>query len=397
MKRGQIALLAGFTALAPLAIDMYLPALAALAADLGVSIERAGQSVSIFLLGLAAGQLVAGSASDRFGRRPVILAGVALFVVATAVAALTTSFTILLVARLLQALGACATMVSVRAAVRDTFDAIESARFFSLLTLVAGLAPLIAPIIGAVIVQFGDWRQIFWVLAGFGAVLLALSARGLVESRSIETRRQAQREGPFKAFAVLAGDPRIRPYLLAVAFNNAAFFTYVANVSIVLVDGYGFTPAGFSLVFAANSLALVGAAQVNRVLLRRHAVEGLLRLSGRNALLLAAALLAFAASQWGGVWIFAPLMLLMVGGVSPVQANAMAAGMAIDPLRAGSCAALFGAVSFACGATASWLAGIFYDGTPRPMVIVAAICIAGVGVTLRRLPGPGAPSPAASA
>jgi DHA1 family bicyclomycin/chloramphenicol resistance-like MFS transporter len=387
MTRGQIALLAGFTALTPIAIDMYLPALPLLASELGVTVHSAGQSVSIFLFGIAAGQLVAGPLSDRFGRRPLVLCGVGIFALAAIVAAMTQSFAVLLLARLAQAVGACAAMVSVRAVGRDRFDEEGSARFFSLLTLIGGMAPVLAPLLGAVIVRVGDWRLVFWVMAAFAGLLLLSGIAGLPESRSRETRRQAAGESPLVAFRVLLGQRALLVYLGATVFNSAAFFTYVANSSIVLVDGYDFTAMQFSLLFAVNSIALVASAQLNRILLKRLKADALLRISQRTAPLLGAALLVFALTQWGGLWMFCALLFLAMGSFAPVQANAMAAGLALDRLRAGSCAALFGAAGFAGGGAASWLASLLYDGTPRGLALVAGLSLAGVGLALGLAPG----------
>lgn len=396
MTRVQIALLAGFSALAPMAIDMYLPALAPLAGDLSVSVESAGQSISVFLIGLAGGQLLAGPLSDRIGRRPIFLAGLLLFLGGAVVAAITTSFAVLLAARLLQALGACSVMVAGRAIVRDRMEPNEAARFFSLLALIGGLAPVLAPLIGAVLIQIADWRLTFWVMAGFAGLLFFAGIATMPESRSTATAQTARQENPFAAYRALLGNPALLGYLLAAMFNSAAFFSYVANSSVVMVDAYGLTPTQFSLVFGVNSLALVGAAQLNRSMLKTRDARTLLGLSARNAAILAALLLAFAILQptTGNFWIFAVLLFFMVGSISPVQANSMAGGLAVDALRSGSTAALFGACTFAGGAAASWLASLLYDGTSRGLSFVVALCLLGVAgairfIVLRQVPQPG--------
>ncbi|MCW3838313.1 multidrug effflux MFS transporter [Sphingomonas canadensis] len=383
LTRGQTALLAGFTALAPLAIDMYLPAMPPLAADLGVSMDQASQSLSVFLFGLAGGQLVSGPLSDRLGRRPVAIAGLALFVAAGALAAVTTSFAVLLAARLLQALGACSAMVAARAIVRDRLDATESARFFSLLALIGGLAPVLAPLIGAGLLLVGDWRLIFWVMAGFAAVLFAAGMAALPETRSAETAANARAEQPFAAYWALLTNRALLGYLLAAMFNTASFFAYIANSSVVFVGGYGLTPAAFSLLFGLNSVALVGAGQINRSLLKNRTPDALLALSARNGLVLAALFLLFAGTQAGGMWAINVLFFFLAGSVSPIQANTMGGGLAIDPLRAGSAAALFGAMTFAGGAAASAIGGLLYDGTPRGLAIVIACCLIGCAASIR--------------
>ena len=383
ITRGQVALLAGFSALAPMAIDMYLPAMTPLAADLSVSVEHAGQSISVFLLGIAGGQLVAGPLSDRLGRRPLFLSGLCLFTLAAIVAALTSSFIILLAARLVQALGACAAMVTGRAIVRDRMNATESARFFSMLALIGGLAPILAPLLGTLLIQVGDWRLTFWVMAGFAALLLTSGTIVMPESRSAETASKARDEHPFAAYAALLGNRRLLGYLLAATCNSAAFFSYVANSSVVLVDGYGLSPAQFSLIFGVNSLALVGTAQINRIMLKNGTPDTMLRLSARNALILAALVAVFAATGLGGMWALLVLLFFMVGSITPVQANAMAGGLAVDGLRAGSTAALFGAATFAGGSVASLVAGSLYDGTGGGLCTVVAVCLVGVALAIR--------------
>lgn len=381
LTRTQTVVLAGFTALAPMAIDMYLPALPPLAADLGVSVDNAAQSISVFLFGIAGGQLVAGPLSDRFGRKPLVTFGLLLFLASAAVAAITTSFTVLLAARLLQAFGACSVMVAGRAIVRDMLDETESARFFSLLALIGGLAPVLAPLIGAAVIAVADWRAIFWVMAGFGTIMV-LGLTVIHESRSEATAANARSEHPFRAYWQLLSNRALMGYLLAAMFNSGGFFAYVANSSVVLVSGYGLTPTEFSLVFGVNSIALVGAAQLNRMMLKTRDPKEMLRMSARNAVVLAALLFLFAATGWGGLWSLSAILVFMVGSVSPVQANTMAGGLAIDPLRAGSAAALFGAATFAAGAVMSAIAGMLYDGTARGLCVVIGCCLIGVAVSI---------------
>lgn len=385
MTKGQIGLLAGFTALAPLAIDMYLPALTPLARDLDVSIEQAGASVSVFLIGIACGQLVAGPLSDRFGRKRLFLPGLVLFALTSAIAAITSDFAVLLVARTLQAFGACSAMVAGRAVVRDRLDATESARFFSLLALIGGMAPVLAPLLGAGLIQFGDWRLIFWVMSGFAALLFVGGVALLPESRSAETAAKARAEHPFAAYWALLSNRGLIGYLLAAMCNSAAFFSYVANSSVVLVGGYGFSPMEFSLIFGVNSLALVATAQINRRMLKHRDIDSLLGLSARNALILAVLLLIFAATEIGGVWTFLVVLFFMVGSITPVQANTMAGGLAQAELRAGSAAALFGAATFAGGAVASWISGLLYDGTARGLSVVVAGSLIGVAIVVHLL------------
>lgn len=396
VTKPQIGLLAGFAALAPLAIDMYLPAITPLAHDLGTSVEQAGASVSIFLFGIAGGQLVAGPLSDRFGRKPLFLSGLVLFTLSATVAALTTSFLVLLAARLLQAFGACSAMVSGRAVVRDKLDATDSARFFSLLALVGGMAPVLAPMLGAALIQFGNWRLIFWVMAGFAALLVIGGGIGLPESRSAETARKAREEHPFSAYWALLSDRGLLGYLLVAMCNSAAFFTYVAQSSVVLVAGYGFTPTEFSMIFGINSVALVGAAQINRRMLGSRTPDQLLKLSSRNAVILAALLLFITLTGIGGVWALLVALFFMVGSITPVQANTMAGGLALADLRAGSAAALFGASTFAGGAVASWIGGLLYDGTARGLGIVVSAGLVGMALAVRLivLRRPAAPQPA---
>ena len=382
LTRPQIALLAAFGAIAPLSIDMYLPAMPQIASELSVSAQQAGQSVSVFFSGIALGQLVAGPLSDRFGRRSVILVGILLYIAGSVAALLTASFPLLLGARIAQALGACAIMVAGRSVVRDRLDHVESARLFSLLALIGGLAPVLAPSMGNLIMAFAEWRGIFLVMAITGGLVLMATLVLLPESRSDATRQQAISENPFSAYAALLRQKMILGTILAAGLNSACMFAYIANSPAVLMDGYGVSPTNFGFLFAMNSAGLVAANQLNRVLLKTRTPEKVLRGSARNALVFAVLFGLFAATAWGGLVALLVLLFLVIGSAAIIQANTMASAMSVDQSRTGSTAALFGAVTFGAGSLFSWVAGLVHTPDGRGLASVIGVCLIGFAATM---------------
>jgi DHA1 family bicyclomycin/chloramphenicol resistance-like MFS transporter len=382
-------LLAAMSAIGPLSIDMYLPSLPTIAHDLHATAGAAQASVSLFFGGLAVGQLFYGPASDRFGRRAPILVGFALYVAASLACAFAPNIQVLLAARLAQALGGCASMVISRAIVRDHFEHHESARFFSLLALVTGAAPILAPLIGSGLLQVVGWRAIFLVLTVFGTAVALIVLVRLPESRSEAVARQARQEHPFRAYFALVSHRRLAGYLLAGAMNSACTFTYIAASSAVLIGVYGVSPTTFGLLFGVNAVGLVAASQVNRMLLRRLTPDQVLSGAALSSIAFAVLLLVVAASGAGGVWGLMVPLFGTIASASFVQANSLAGALAVDPSRPGSTAALFGASGFGLGALASLVAGALHDGTARPMALVIVICLIGCaaalfGLALRR-------------
>lgn len=375
LTRTQVALLAGFGALAPLSIDMYLPAIPQIAGDLGISGQQAGQSVSVFFSGIAIGQLIAGPMSDRFGRRPLILGGLLLYVGGSMAASFTLSFATLLAARLLQALGACAVTVAGRAVVRDKLDHTESARLFSLLALIGGLAPILAPSLGNLIITIGAWRSIFAAMALGGLLLLVGTAFSLVETRSDVTAAQARGEHPFRSYRALLGNRLFLGNLLAATFNSACMFAYIANSPAVLMEDYGVSRTHFGLLFAVNAVGLVSANQLNRMMLKTRTPDLMLRGSARNAIVLAALFALFALTRAGGMWTLLILLFLVISSVAVVQANTLAGALAVDPTRSGAASALFGAFTFAGGTLASWIAGALALREGVGLAVTIAACL----------------------
>lgn len=382
---GMVVLLGLLTAMGPLAIDMYLPSLPAIGIDLNAQGGQTQATVSAFLAGMAIGQFFYGPASDRFGRKPAILSGVVIYTLASAACALAQNAEQLIAFRFVQAVGACAGGVVARAVVRDQFSHVETARMLSLLMLVMGLAPILAPLGGGLLLNFGSWRLIFGFMAVFGVAVGLATVLRLKESRSEETSLQARSETPVRAYLALLKQRRLMGFAAVGALNGATLFTYIAASPELLIETYKVPAAAFGWVFGLNAAGIIGANQVNRLLLRRHTSEKILARANLCAIGVGAVLALAAVSGFGGPWSVLPLLFLLLSTHGFVQGNAMAGALNMDPLRAGSISALMGTVSFGAGALASMASGVLHDGTPRPMALVMLICVIGAGVVLRTL------------
>jgi len=371
----MVVLLGALTAFAAISIDMYLPSLPAISAGLRAPAGAAQATLATFFIGLAIGQFFHGPASDRWGRRGPLFAGVAVYVAASAWCALAPSLAMLCAARFFQALGGCAGPVIARAIVRDRFEHRQSARILSQLMLVMGVAPILAPLIGGAMLTIGGWRAIFWVLASFGAVVGVWMFFALGESRSDETAEQARGEHPIAAYVSLFKQRQLVGYTLAGALNSAALFAYLAASPSLLIQTYHIPANQFGWVFGINAAGLIGMSQVNAHLLRRHSPEVILVRSRIASIAFAAVLAVDAYTGWGGMLgVLIPLFFVL-GSFGLVGANTQAAGLNVDPTRAGSISALMGGASFGCAAVVSALTGILHDGTARPMATVILIAI----------------------
>jgi DHA1 family bicyclomycin/chloramphenicol resistance-like MFS transporter len=380
---GFLLILGALTAFSPMSIDMYLPSLPALAGDLDGTASGAQATVAAYFVGLSLGQLIYGPLSDRVGRRGPILAGVVVYLLATVGCAFSTSIPMLAALRFVQALGGCAGVVVARAVVRDRFDHRESARVFSILMLIMGVAPILAPLAGGWILAAFDWRTIFWALFVFGALTgLAVLLR-LPETRSAETAARARAETPASAYLALLRNPGVIGYVLAGGLTSAAMFTYIAASPELVIQTYGVPATAFGWVFGANAVGIIGGSQLNRLLLRRWRPETVLKAAAAGASVAAAVLLTTALTGFGGLYgVLVPLFFAIAaqGFSAP---NAIACALSRDPGRAGSLAALFGAVQFGLGALGAALAGAFHDGTATPMAAIILTCTLAALAALR--------------
>jgi DHA1 family bicyclomycin/chloramphenicol resistance-like MFS transporter len=380
-----VLLLGALTAFGPMSIDMYLPSLPVLQTALGASPAQAQASMSTFFAGMAIGQFFYGPASDRFGRRPPILIGAGVYIVASLACAMATSPEMLIGARFVQALGGCAGAVVARAVVRDRFGHQDTARILSFLTLIMGLAPILAPTIGGLILQVASWRVIFAVLVGFAVVVGVWTFFGLPESRSEATALQARNENLFRALGALSANRRLVGYALAGALNGAMLFTYVSSSADLIMGAYGVSATRFGWVFGLNACAIIGASQINRSLLRRWPADRILARANLTALAGGVVLCVFAYTGWGGMWTVLPTVFFILGSYGFIQGNTIAGALSVDPSRAGSISALLGASSFGAGAIVSTLAGLFHDGTARPLATTVLILLIGSTAALYAL------------
>ncbi|MEW6389925.1 MAG: multidrug effflux MFS transporter [Pseudomonadota bacterium] len=384
-----VLLLGALTAFAPMSIDMYLSSLPSIGRALHAGPEQTQATLAAFFAGMAIGQFIYGPASDRLGRRPPLLIGIAVFFVASAVCALAPNIETLIAARFVQALGGCAGAVVARAVVRDRFSQTDTARVLSLMMLIMGLAPVLAPQLGGVVQLVAGWRGVFWTLVGFAVIIGGWVLLGLPESRSAETAAHARAEHPLRAYVALFGMKRLVGYALAGALNGAVLFTYISTAPDLVMGTYGHTPMAFNLIFALNAVGIIGASQVNRWLLRRSTPDQVLR-KASIASIVAALLLTLAAwTGWGGQWTVLPLLFAALSVYGLMGGNTMAGALSVDPRRAGSISALMGSASFGAGALASWVGGLLHDGTPRPVAAVMFACLVGSSLAIFFLALPG--------
>ena len=393
---GIVILLGSLVAMGALSVDMYLPSLPAISRDFNAPSGAAQATLASFFSGLAIGQFFYGPASDRWGRRWPLLFGVGLYVAASIGCVGARSIEALTVARFFQGLGGCAGQVIARAVVRDRFAHRQGAQILSRLMLVMGIAPILAPLAGGALLGFGGWRVIFWVLTGFGALMAVWMFLGLAETRSAATAAQARGEHPLRAYLELLKSRVLVGYTLAGALNSAALFAYIAASPGLLIQTYHIAPSAFGWVFGANAVGLIGMSQVNAHLLRYHSPETILNRARPVSILFALMLVAGAFTGIGGMWGVLIPLFLVVSSFGFIGSNSQAAGLNVDPLRAGSISALMGGASFGAGAvvsaTTTALSTAFPGEGARPMamVILAAILASTLALyTLARSGGRG--------
>jgi DHA1 family bicyclomycin/chloramphenicol resistance-like MFS transporter len=377
----MIVVLGALVALGPLTIDMYLPALPRIADELGVSSSVAQLTLTGTLAGLALGQLIIGPLSDSLGRRRPLIAGIALHMLASLVCLFAPNIEVLSLARGLQGMGAAAAAVVAVAVVGDLFDNTAAATVMSRLMLILGVAPIVAPSLGAAVLLKASWHWVFAVLFVLAGALLLVAALALPETLPIRSRRPLQARSIAATYASLLHDLRFVALVVVGALGMAGLFAYIAGAAFVLQGRHGLDQQTFALVFGAGAIAFVAATQVNVVLLRQFSPQRILLWALGAATVVGTIFIALSVTHTGGIYGFlAPVwaVLAMMGFVIP---NAPAVALSRHHEAAGTAAALLGAAQFGVGAAIAPVVGLMGNDE----IALSVVMTAGVGIALLAL------------
>ena len=381
LTRGLIVLLGSLTAFAPLTIDMYLPSLPTLERSFGATPSQVQLTLSTFLAGLAIGQIFYGPLSDRFGRRMPLMIGLAIYVAASVGCAHAPDIESLVALRFLQAIGGSAGAVIARAVVRDMVGPQESARVFSTLMLVMGVAPILAPLLGGYVLLWFGWQAIFWSLAAFGLGCLVSVAWRLHEKRLAPARVSGGIGAALGVYRRILADRRFLGYFVASGFGTGGMFVYITASPHLFIEVYGVPAQAYGWLFGMNAAGLIAAAQLNHFLLRRASLYRALEIGVTANLVSAVVLLAVALLGIGGLPALLAPLFAVIASLGIVLPNAAAAALAAHGVHAGSASALMGTATFLTGALAAAIVATFHTDSALAMalVIAASSVIAFVG------------------
>ncbi|GAA3238887.1 multidrug effflux MFS transporter [Nonomuraea helvata] len=365
-----LVILGALSAIGPLSIDMYLPALPAITSEMLSSPAQVQLTLTACLIGVSVGQVIAGPVSDVRGRRTPLMVGVAGFMVASLLCAFAPSVPMLIAFRLLQGMLGGAALVIVRAVVRDLYDGAAIARIFATLMLVSGLAPILAPIAGAQLLAFTSWRGVFVALSVAGVALLMLVLSGVRETLPAAERESGGLKHTVGTFWKLLRDRAFMGSALTAGLAFAAMFGYISGSPFVLQEVYGATPAQYSLIFGLNAFGLTAMAQLGGRLSGRVPPVTLV-VTGLVVALTGASLLLAAALTGLGLWGIVGGLFVIMLGQGLVMPGTGALALASQPAQvAGSASALLGVMQFALGACAAPLVGLVGAGSAVPMACV---------------------------
>jgi MFS transporter, DHA1 family, multidrug resistance protein len=367
-----LVLLGWLSALGPLATDAYLPALPSMSDSLGGSASATQVTLTCSLLGIAAGQLLWGPLSDVFGRRRPLLVALGMYVAMSLLCALAPSIWPLYAFVLLQCFGGAGGIVIARAVVRDLFSGVELARFFALMMLVMGAAPVLGPVLGAQILALTSWRGVFVALGLLGAALTISVAVALPETLPPARRHHGVGRETIAVFAGLLRDRSFARYLLVMGLGFAGFGAYLAGSSFVLQDVYGVSAQRYSLIFALNAIGLIGTAQIGRALVRRVGSLMLLRVGLVLGATGGGAVLAVVLLHGALVWLVLSVIVFSAGQAGLTMPNTTALALEEHPRVAGSAAALLGTTQFVAGAAAAPFVGLAGKHSAVPMGVLIA-------------------------
>lgn len=372
-----IMLLALLTSLGPLSIDMYLPALPQMANDFGITTQRVANTLPAYFLGLALGQLIYGPLSDRIGRKTPLYFGLLLYICASILCTFANSEWSLIAARILQALGGCVGVVIARAAIRDRLDLQSSAQAFASMMIVMGIAPIIAPSLGALVLLYFSWPAVFVFLSTIGLICLICVHFFFQESLPIERRLNLNIKQVLNLYGAIFKQKSFRWPMLAGCFSGGILFCYISSSASILMDDYGLNQQQFAYAFGLNALGIILLSSINKKLGRTFSVLQRLKIGAVLQLLGVLVLLSASLLSNVALWIVLIGMFLAISGIGFTGPNAMALALAMAEQgeRAGTASAVMGSMQFACGLLAGVMLNFLLWSALANMAIVMLIFV----------------------
>ena len=356
----------------PFTIDMYLPGFTAIAKDLHTTANKVSLSLSSYFIGISAGQLLYGPLLDRYGRRIPLYIGLAVYIIASLSCAVTTNIDVFIGLRFIQAVGSCAAAVASMAMVRDLFPVQDSPKVFSLLMLVVGLSPMLAPTIGCYVIAGFGWHTIFIILAVMGFAVLLASRFGLPHTRKPDPTISLKPRPILLGFKEVFSNPQFYTYALSGGVAFSGLFTYVAGSPILFMEIFKVSGEVYGWIFALMSVSFIGTSQLNSLLLRKYKSEQLVYFGLALQAIISIAFLFLALNNWLGLYETIGMLFLYLGCLGLTNPNT--AGLSLAPFskNAGSASALLGAMQLGLGALASMVVGEFLKDSMVPMVAIMA-------------------------
>lgn len=384
--RAMVPVLAGLTAIGPATSDIYLPAFPEMARDLAASASEIQLTLTASFVGLGVGQLLVGPLSDRYGRKPPLVIGMALFCLSSLLCAVASSAELLLVFRVIQGLAGSAGLVISRAVVRDLYSGVAFTRFFARLMLVFGVAPIVAPLIGTGLLQLGDWRTVFLALTVLGALLLLSVLFFFHETLPAERRTRGGLAATGRTMAALLRERDFLAYTVGSALAFAAMFSYIGGFSFAAQEVHGTSSTVFALLFGVNAAGFIGASQLaarlaERIPQRRLVLIGAALQAAGGVLLAALVVLDPPGGGGPGLAGVEIACFLVVGSLGLIVPSATALALADHHAVAGTAAAVMGTIQLVIGGLAAPLVGLGGSDTAVPLgIVIAVVTVGGLAV-----------------
>lgn len=368
-----ILILGSLTALGPFSIDMYLPGFSGIAKDLHTTVAKVSMSLSSYFIGISAGQLLYGPLLDRFGRKKPLFIGLMVYILASLGCVYVTNIDTFIGLRFIQAIGSCAATVASVAMVRDLFPVKDIPKVFSLLMLVLGLSPMLAPTIGGYVTEDYGWHTVFFILMCMGIAILIASQVGLPNSYKPDTTISLKPKPIISNFLKVLKEPQFYTYAFTGSIAFSGLFTYVAASPIIFMDIYHVNAKTYGWIFAFMSVSFIGSSQLNSLLLKKFSSEQMIFAALISQSVISIIFLILALNDLLGLYQTITMLFLFLGCLGISNPNTAGLTMAPFAKNAGSASALMGAIQLGLGALASFAVGVFVKDSVTPMVLIMTV------------------------